>query len=117
MIRHMMYLRPGNFYKDFVVEESRTSISNIGRPTISHDGTGERMLRGALAEASEEQKLEWKQLQHPITHTIVQDGKPKAKNDDRLLLGSRVFTIQGVVHPGSIGVCTIYYVEERLDEK
>lgn len=70
-----------------------------------------------LEEATPKQKFEWKQLQHPISHTVVQDGRPKAKAEDKLVLGERVFLIQGVDDPGSIGVCTIYYVEERMDVK
>lgn len=61
--------------------------------------------------------IEWQQLQHPISHTIIQDGRPKAKAEDKLILGERIFLIQGIDDPGSIGVCTIYYVEERMDVK
>lgn len=53
----------------------------------------------------------------PITHTIVQTGKPMAKAEDKLVLGNRIFLVQGVDEPGSLGVCTIYYVEERADVK
>lgn len=110
-----MYLRPGNLYKSFVVEENRTITGKNGRPRTTYTRDGNRTLRGALAEATNQQRIEWQQLQHPITHTIVQDGRPKAKPEDKLILGNRVFLIQGVQEPGSIGVCTIYYVEERED--
>ena len=40
-----------------------------------------------------------------------------AEAEDKLVLGNRVFLIQGVDEPGSLGVCTIYYVEERADVK
>lgn len=110
-----MYLRPGNLYKDFIIEDHMEGISKIGRPTVSYSSKGDRTLRGALAEATPKQKMEWQQLQHPITHTIVQDGRPQAKQEDKLIMGDRVFFVQGVDEPGSIGVCTIYYVEERMD--
>ena len=45
------------------------------------------------------------------------DRKPKAKAEDKLVLENRVFLIQGVDEPGSLGLCTIYYVEERADVK
>lgn len=112
-----MYLRPGNLYKSFVIEKNTASIGRTGRPKTSYEENGSDTLRGALAEASTQQKVEWQQLQHPITHTIVQDGRPKAKAEDKLVLGNRVFLIQGVEESGSIGVCTIYYVEERMDVK
>ncbi len=110
-----MYLRPGNLYKDFIIEENTAAVGRTGRPQTSYNSEGNRMLRGALAEATPKQKIEWQQLQHPITHTVVQDGRPKAKAEDKLVLGNRVFLIQGLEEPGSIGVCTIYYVEERAD--
>lgn len=114
-----MYLKPGNLYKSFVIERSVATVSKNGRPTTSYKevSEGDGTLRGALAEATTQQKIEWSQLQHPITHTIVQDGRPKAKAEDKLVLGNRVFFIQGVEEPGSIGVCTIYYAEERTDVK
>lgn len=44
-------------------------------------------------------------------------GKKQVKAEDKLILGERIFLIQGIDDPGSIGVCTIYYVEERMDVK
>ncbi len=117
MRRSYMYLRPGNLYKYFVIEPSTSVVTSNGRPKTTYDQTGNRTLRGALAQATTKQKIEWEQLQHPITHTIVQDGRPRAKAEDKLVLGDRVFLIQGVDEPGSIGICTIYYVEERMDVK
>lgn len=112
-----MYLRPGNLYKYFVIEQQVTTISKNNRTTTSYVRDGNKTLRGALAQATTQQKIEWEQLQHPITHTIVQDGRPRAKEEDKLILGDRIFLIKGVDEPGSIGICTIYYVEERKDVK
>lgn len=116
-MRSFMYLRPGNLKKDFVVEESTVGVGSTGRPKTSYKDDGNSMLKGTLAEADTKQKLRWEQLQHPITHTIVQTGPPKAKAEDKLILGNRVFLIQGVDEAGSLGICTIYYVEERADVK
>lgn len=117
MKRSFMYMRPGNLYKDFIIEECKSLVGKSGRPQTSYSSDGTKVLKGALAEATPKQKVEWSQLQHPITHTIVQDGKPKAKAEDKLILGNRVFLVQGVDNPGDIGVCTVYYVEERNDVK
>ena len=70
MRRAMMYLRPGNLYKEFVIEDNKADIGKTGRATASFSGDGSRMLKGALAEATPKQKVEWQQLQHPISHTI-----------------------------------------------
>lgn len=31
-----MYLRPGNLYKDFIIEENCTSVSSAGRPRAAN---------------------------------------------------------------------------------
>lgn len=115
MNRSLMYLRPGNFLKQFIVEEYVSGIDKTGRPKVSYTKDGMKMLKGVLAEATPEQTERFKQLAHPISHTIVQRGRPKAKAEDKLILGNRVFLIQGIDEPGSVGVCTLYYVEERFD--
>lgn len=116
-MRACMYLRPGNLCKDFIVEENVTATNSFGRPTASYEGDGTKMLRGVLAEADYRQKMRWEQLQHPISHTIVQAGKPNAKAEDKLILGERIFLVKGIDEAGSLGICTIYYVEERMDVK
>lgn len=116
-MRAFMYLRPGNLEKDFIIEDGTVGIGSSGRPKISYKDDGNCMLKGTLAEADTRQKMRWEQLQHPITHTIVQTGPPKVKAEDKLVLGSRVFFVQGVDEAGSLGICTIYYVEERADVK
>ena len=116
-MRSFMYLRPGNLYKDFIIEENVTGVNTSERPKTSYEGDGTKMLNGVLAEADNKQKMRWEQLQHPISHTVVQTGKPKAKAEDKLILGERIFLVQGVDEPGSLGICTIYYVEERMDVK
>lgn len=116
-MRTFMYLRPGNLYKDFIIEKSVAKIDSRGRPKASYNEQGTEILRGALAEANDHQKIRWEQLQHPITHTIVQDGPPKVKPEDKLILGNRIFLVQGVDEPGSLGICSLYYVEERADIK
>lgn len=116
-MRNFMYLRPGNLYKDFIIEENTTGVGTTGRPKPKYEDSGTLMLSGILAEADERQKIRWEQLQHPITHTIVQDGTPKVKEEDKLVLGNRVFLVQGVENAGSLDISTFYYVEERSDVK
>lgn len=115
MIRNIMYMRPGNLYKEFVVESNRTEVRASGRPAEGYDTVNVRRLKGSLADASTQDIARYGQSQHPITHTIVQPGRPCAKADDKLILDDRVFLIRKVDEAGSLGVCTIYYVDERKD--
>ena len=111
-----MYLRPVNFFKEFLIETEDETIGDLGRPEIRYQ-TASRTLWGCLADSTDGDRERWKQLQHPITHTIVQRGGPLAKQEDRLILGERVFLIHAVDDCGGLGISTIYYAEERSDLK
>lgn len=113
----MMYLRPGNLFKDFIVEESRQCVTRTGRPSAGYSGDGGRMLKGCLAEASADEKESRSIPDHAVTHTIVQPGPPEAKRTDKLVLGDRAFYIVDIDEAGSLGLSTIYYAEERNDLK
>ena len=76
---NMMYLRPGNLFKEFVIENNRQKVTSTGRVVNDHKGDGIKTLYGCLADAT--------------THTIVQRGTPLAKKTDKLVLGNRVFYI------------------------
>ena len=93
----IFYLRPGNLYKDFLVAKCTSGVHAV------------------LAQATPQEKARWEQIQHPITHTIVDRGHPKAVETDQLTCGNRKFYVQGVDEPGQLGLYTIYYVEERAD--
>ena len=112
-----MYVRPGNLFKDFIVEENKQVVTGTGRVANSHSGDGTKILKGCLAEASDEERTNHSQKDHVVTHTIVQAGSPKAKRTDKLILGERVFYIVDIDDTGMLGISTIYYAEERQDVK
>lgn len=112
----IFYLRPGNLLKDFFVTEAGGGIDSKGRVTTGYrDSDEKKLIHGILAQATPQEKARWEQIQHPITHTIVQKGEPKAKEKDMLTHDGRKFYIQGVDEPGELGLATIYYAEERYD--
>lgn len=113
----VMYLRPGNLFKDFVVENNKQDVSSTGRVVNKHNGDGAIMLKGCLAEATNDDRQNHSQHDHIVTHTIVQAGSPKAKRTDKLILGNRTFYIVDIDDCGSLGITTIYYAEERRDVK
>lgn len=112
-----MYLRPGNMFKRFIIENNEETVGEFGRPKAAYSDEPDKELKGCLADATENDRERWKQLQHPITHTIVQRGLPLAKEEDRLILSDRVFIVHAVDDCGSLGITTIYYAEERKDLK
>ncbi len=113
----MMYVRPGNLFKDFIIEENKQIVTSTGRVANSHTGDGTKTLKGCLAGASDEDRTNHSQKDHVVTHTIVQAGSPKAKRTDKLVLGERVFYIVDIDDAGMLGIATIYYAEERRDAK
>lgn len=113
----MMYVRPGNLFKEFVIESNRQVVISTGRVANSHTGDGTKTLKGCLAEASDEDRTNHSQKDHVVTHTIIQSGNPKAKRTDKLILGERTFYIVDIDDAGSLGISTIYYAEERWDAK
>lgn len=112
-----MYLRPGNLFKDFVVESNRQVVTNTGRVANQHTGDGSVILKGCLVAASDEDRENHSQKDHVVTHTIVQAGTPKAKRTDKLILGNRTFYIVDIDDMNSLGISTVYYAEERRDVK
>lgn len=113
---NMMYLRPGNLFKDFIIEKNRETVNDSGRPVTGYSGDGAKMLKGCLSSASERDKLHGT-ADHIVTHTIVQKGRPRAERTDRLVLGERLFYIVDIDETGMLGIATLYYAEERTDVK
>lgn len=111
----MMYVRPGKLLKDFIIESNEQTITSTGRVANCHTGDGTRTMKGCLAEASDEDRVNHRQSDHIVTHTIVQAGGPAAKRTDKLVLGERTFYIVDMDDAGSLGIATIYYAEERRD--
>lgn len=116
----MMYLRPGNLEKEFIVKRSEQKVSDTGMPFVQYMDTG-NLICGVLAEAdknqSDRKKHLWDQEQHSLTHTIVCRGKAVAQKGDIVAMDNRVFMVLLADDVGGLGVSTIYYAEERNDIK
>lgn len=113
----LMYLRPGNIFKDFVVEVNTQVVTSTGRVANAPQGDGRKIIRGCIAETTKEQRESHSTRDHIATHTIVQAGAPEVKKSDRLTLGNRTFYVIDIDDAGTLGISTIYYVEERKDVK
>lgn len=108
-----MYLRPGNLFKDFEILSVDNSIKN-GTPVENTVYTGQ-VLKGCLEAASPDDKVRWDQPQHPVTHSIVHPGSPRANPGWVLQRDGKTYRINGIDSCGGLGIATIYYVEERGD--
>ena len=110
----MYYLRPGNLYKDFVIEPLMAEKSTTGRAATKYDTESRQLLRGVLSDASPEVIERFSQNAHPVTHQIVQ-AVAVAKDGDRLILENRAYYVEGVDPLGNLGLYTLYYVQQRED--
>ncbi len=122
-----MYIRPGNLAREFYVEEKSQFTDAHGRvrdsyapkyfPAVDDEDTNliPVIIRGVLAETKPDETERWRQLQHSVSHTIVQYGPPLAKPEDRLKLGERTFYVEGVDNIDGLDVVTVYYADERAD--
>jgi len=115
-----MYLNSDTVYKVFTVKSRQTALNARGRQ-IRESGEELATFKGALSQASENDIDRYKQMQHVITHTIVQKGQRAAEQNDILILNgtNRMFIVKDVNNPGEIkyglGAFTTYQVEERRD--
>lgn len=112
-------LVPGSGFQKFTICNKKSSLSSSGTPITQGYEETKDVFWGIPAIASQREIAEWKQNQHPITHTVVQYGTGvQAKATDYIVADDgRKFYIQGVDNAGNLGVAMIYYVEERFDIK
>lgn len=104
MIKHL---------QKFKVQRLQTGIDDDGLPVQQWQDIG--TLFGILASTKPDEQVNWQQLQHPVTHTIAQRGKPKARPMDRFVWSGRYFYVQGVREAGTAHGWTVYQCEERMD--
>lgn len=77
----IFYLRPGNLYKDFLVAKCTSGIDGKGRPVKKYESNDSAVIHAVLAQATPQEKARWEQIQHPITHTIVDRGAPESSGN------------------------------------
>lgn len=115
MYHRTLYHRPEGLWKDFTIESKADGTTSRGRVKEDYNANPPIFIHATLCGATTEQKLQYQQMQHPISHVVAHEGKPKAKAGDRLIMGDRAFYVQGVDDPGDQGIWTLYYCEERSD--
>lgn len=107
--------RPEHLWKDFMVEAKTDTPNSRGRVKENFGTDNPIYIHAVLCGASTEQKLQYQQMEHPISHVISHEGSPVAKAGDRLVHGDRAYYVHGVDNPGDISMWTLYYCEERSD--
>lgn len=104
-------LRTFDVYRD---GEHRTASGRI----LSNGAERLGEIRAVLAAAKPEETARWRQLEHPATHKIIQQGTAafEIKPGDSLVDGERRYIVQTAPYnPGGLNHWTIYYCDERSD--
>ena len=105
--------RPEALWQHFIGEEKAEGVNIKGRVTETYREKGS--IDAILCGANPEQRVQYQQIGHPITHVITETGVPNFKAGDSLRLGERLFYIRGVDNPGELNIWAVYYCEERSD--
>jgi hypothetical protein len=112
-----MMMVPGQELRTFAVKRPDKRETELGRVVSGgFEDLGE--IKAILAAAKPEEREQWRQLSHPITHKIIMQGKPSYE----VLPGyvfeydKRRFYNQGMPYNvGDLGHWTIFYCDERTD--
>ena len=119
MFGNMMYLRPGNLWKNFRVLKMHSDNVDGYMKNSYEDNVN--VVDGILAQAtSHEKELTqhlWDQDQHSLTHTLVVSGKCMLNKSDILAYEEKAYLVLAIDNAGDLGVAGIAYLEERNDLK
>lgn len=110
-------LMPGQELREFDVYRNGTRRTDSGR-VISNGAERLGAIRAVLAAAKPEEIERWRQLEHPVTHKIIQQGTPpfEIRPGDSFTRGDRRYIVQTAPYNvGDLGHWTIYYCDERSD--
>lgn len=108
-------MRPCANFVRFAIWEKDTALRE-GRAGSEYAPAGRELL-AVMGDAKPEDISRWSQQQHPVTHTLVARGSPKAGGGDLLVRdNTRAFFVRGINNVGDLELWTVYYVEERKDE-
>lgn len=108
---------PGQELRPFAVYRNGERKTESGRVVMNGaEFVGE--IRGILSAAKPAEIERWRQLEHPVTHKIIQQGVPpfEIRPGDSIVHGERRYIVQAdPYNPGGINHWTIYYCDERSD--
>lgn len=117
MFTGAIHLLPGQALRNFDVYhdgEHRTGSGRVTSNGMERAGT----IKAILAAAKPEEILRWRQLEHPVTHKIIQQGAPPfpIKAGDSLCCAGRRYIVRTEPYNvGGLNHWTIYYCEGRSD--
>ena len=109
-----LFFRPGQQLKRFTIYRKDAMVDTKGRVVYKTDLSQVGTFLGTVAQASQTEQLQWSQVGHPITHTVVVRGVIDARAEDYIELGDgRTWFVQGKHDPVELSFFQTLYCEER----
>ena len=118
MFTGSIHLLPGQELRKFTVYRDGEHKTASGRVIMSDEPEKIGEIKAILAAAKPEEIERWRQLEHPVTHKIIQQGVApfEIRPGDSITHGDRQYIVQAAPYnPGGINHWTIYYCDERSD--
>ena len=110
----MILFKPGQQLKAFSVYRKKAQTDERGRVIYDNENLEYiTEIKGSLSAISQKEKYQWKQIEHPATHTIVVRGKTEIQPEDILVYEGQRYDIERVEEPGETGIFTILYCNKR----
>lgn len=107
-----IFLRPGQQVEEYKIYRKNTITDDKGRISytdIKYPDASVGTLKGSISLTSQHEALYWKQIGHPVTHTIVARGKIDVHAEDVLVRNNEKYYVQGVRDSGDLGIFTGIY--------
>ncbi|MFP3153128.1 hypothetical protein LQZ18_01595 [Lachnospiraceae bacterium ZAX-1] len=117
MFTGMINLSPGREIREFEVFRTEARKNQSGR-VMSNGNEKIGTIWAILAATKPEEKERWRQLEHPITHKIIQQGAApfEITSGDYFERGNKRYLVQTAPYNvGDLNHWTIYYCNERSD--
>ncbi len=109
-----IFLRPGQQIKKFNVYRKGSSKDSKGRVTFKHNATLIGTIFGSISKANQKEMDRWKQVEHPVSHSIVTEGISIVQAEDILELDENKYYVQGKDNPGGISAFEIIYCNQVM---
>lgn len=108
-----IFLRPEHCLKEFDVLRCAAAVNDIGR--VVYDGGFSKIgsLKGTISNVGQKEIIRFKQLERPVTHTIVVRGACVAKQGDILVFGNNKYYVKTIERPLEMDIFTVIYCEMK----
>ena len=108
-----IFLRPGEEQMEYKIYHRSSDVNNRGRTTYAIDEEPVGTLFGSVSAAHQSEVERFKQLGHPVSHTIVVHCPTVAGMGDVLMRGDDVYNVEGKDNLAGLGAFYVLYLNKK----